>query len=51
MLAMSFHLLAGARKATAFRAYNCNSQSVQVEKYSLLDPELCGTKEKAKRIE
>ena len=35
----------------AFRAFDCNSQSSQVEQYSLLDPEPCGNMEKVHAIE
>ncbi len=34
-----------------FRAFDCNSQSFQVEQYSLLDPEPCGNMEKVHAIE
>ena len=35
----------------AFRAFDCNSQSSQIEQYSLLDPEPCGNMEKVHAIE
>ncbi len=34
----------------AFGAFDCNSQSSQIEQYSLLDPEPCGNMEKVHAI-
>ncbi len=42
MMAMMLVMLARMLKCTAFRAYDCNNQSVQIEQYSMLDPEPCG---------
>ncbi len=42
MMAMMLVMLAGMPECTAFRAYDCNNQSAQIEQYSLLDPEPCG---------
>jgi hypothetical protein len=39
MLTMMLVLLAGMPECTAFRAYDCNNQSAQIEQYLLLDPE------------
>ncbi len=44
-------LLAGLPGCVAFRAFDCNSQSSQIEQYSLLDPEPCGNMEKVHAIE
>jgi hypothetical protein len=44
-------LLARTREASAFRLYDCNNQSVQVEQYSLLDLEPCGNMENVHAIE
>ncbi|MFN9901496.1 MAG: hypothetical protein ACK55Z_22475, partial [bacterium] len=46
MMAMMLLMLAGLPECVAFRAFDCNSQSSQVEQYSLLDPEPCGNMEK-----
>jgi hypothetical protein len=46
MMAMMMVLLAGMPECTAFRAYDCNNQSAQIEQYSLLDPEPCGNMDK-----
>jgi hypothetical protein len=51
MMTMMLFMLAGLPECTAFRAYNCNNQSSQIEQYSLLDPELCGNMEKVHAIE
>jgi hypothetical protein len=42
MMTMMLLMLAGLPECVAFRAFDCNSQSSQVEQYSLLDPEPCG---------
>ncbi|MFN9898403.1 MAG: hypothetical protein ACK55Z_06310, partial [bacterium] len=39
MVTMMFLMLAGLPGCVAFRAFDCNSQSSQIEQYSLLDPE------------
>ena len=49
MIAMTLVMLAGMPGCTAFRAYDCNNQSSQIEQYSLLDP--CGNMEKVHAIE
>jgi hypothetical protein len=51
MMTMMLLMLAGLPECVAFRAYNCNSQSSQIEKYSLLEPEPCGNMEKVHAIE
>ncbi len=38
MLTVMLVLLAGMLECTAFRAYDCNIQSTQIEQYLLLDP-------------
>jgi hypothetical protein len=35
----------------AFHAYDCNNKSVQIEQYSLLDPEPCGNMDGVHAIE
>jgi hypothetical protein len=50
MLTMMLFMLAGLPECTAFRAYECNNQSSQIEQYSLLDPEPCGNMEKVHTI-
>jgi hypothetical protein len=44
-------MMAGLPECMAFRVYDCNNQSLQIEQYSLLDPELCGNMEKVHSIE
>jgi hypothetical protein len=51
MITMMLFMLAGLPECTAFRAYNCNNQSSQIEQYSLLNPEPCGNMEKVHAIE
>jgi hypothetical protein len=51
MMAMMLVMLVGMPECTAFRAYDCNNQSSQIEQYSLLDPEPCGNMEKVHAIE
>jgi hypothetical protein len=51
MMTMMLFMLAGLPECTAFRAYDFNNQSSQIEQYSLLDPELCGNMEKVHAIE
>ena len=51
MVTMMLLLLAGLQGCMAFRAFDCNSQSSQIEQYSLLDPEPCGNMEKVHAIE
>ncbi len=51
MMTMMLVVLAGLPECAAFRAYNCNNQSSQIEQYSLLDPEPCGNMEKVHAIE
>jgi hypothetical protein len=51
MMTMMLLTLAGLPGCVAFRAFDCNSQSSQVEQYSLLDPEPCGNMEKVHAIE
>jgi hypothetical protein len=51
MMTMMLVMLAGLPECTAFRAYDCNNQSSQIEQYSLLDPEPCGNMEKVHAIE
>ncbi len=48
---MMLFMMAGLPECTAFRAYDCNNQSSQIEQYSLLDPEPCGNMEKVHAIE
>jgi hypothetical protein len=50
-MTMMLFMMAGLPKCTAFRAYDCNNQSSQIEQYSLLDPEPCGNMEKVYAIE
>ncbi len=51
LMTMMLLMLAGLPECVAFRAYDCNSQSSQIEQYSLLDPEPCGSMEKVHAIE
>ncbi len=51
MMTMMLLMLAGLPECVAFRAFDCNSQSSQVEQYSLLDLEPCGNMEKVHAIE
>jgi hypothetical protein len=51
MMTMMLVMLAGLPECAAFRAYDCNNQSSQIEQYSLLDPEPCGNMEKVHAIE
>jgi hypothetical protein len=51
MMTMMLVMLAGSPECAAFRAYDCNNQSSQIEQYSLLDPEPCGNMEKVHAIE
>jgi hypothetical protein len=51
MMTMMLVMMAGLPECTAFRAYDCNNQSSQIEQYSLLDPEPCGNMEKVHAIE
>ncbi len=51
MMTMMLVMLAGLPECAAFRAYNCNNQSSQIEQYSLLDLEPCGNMEKVHAIE
>jgi hypothetical protein len=51
MMTMMMLMLAGLPECVAFRAFHCNSQSSQIEQYSLLDPEPCGNMEKVHAIE
>jgi hypothetical protein len=51
MMTMMLVMLAGLPECTAFRAYDCNNQSSQIEHYSLLDLEPCGNMEKVLAIE
>jgi hypothetical protein len=51
MMTMMLFMLAGLPECAAFRAYDCNNQSSQIEQYSLLDPEPCGNMEKVHAIE
>ncbi len=48
---MMLFMMAGLPECTAFRAYDCNNQSTQIEQYSLLDPEPCSNMEKVHAIE
>ncbi len=50
MMAMMLLMMAGLPECVAFRAIDCNSQSSQIEQYSLLDPEPCGNMEKVHAI-
>ncbi len=47
---MMLFMLVGLPECTAFRAFDCNKQSSQIEQYSLLDPEPCGNMEKVDAI-
>jgi hypothetical protein len=51
MMTMMMLMLAGLPECVAFRAYDCNSKSSEIEQYSLLDPEPCGNMEKVHAIE
>jgi hypothetical protein len=51
MMTMMLVMMAGLPECTAFRAYDCNNQSSQIDQYSLLDPEPCGKMEKVHAIE
>ncbi len=51
MMTMMLLMMAGLPECAAFRAYDCNNQSSQIEQYSLLDPEPCGNMEKVHAIE
>ncbi len=51
MMTMMLLMLAGLLECVAFRAFDCNGQSSQIEQYSLLDPEPCGNMEKVHAIE
>jgi hypothetical protein len=51
MVTMMLLMLAGLPGCVAFRAFDCNSQSSQIEQYSQLDPEPCGNMEKVHAIE
>ncbi len=51
MMTMMLFMLAGLPECAAFRAYDCNNQSSQIEQYSLLDPEPCDNMEKVHAIE
>ena len=51
MMTMMLFMLAGLPECTAFRGYDSNNQSSQIEQYSLLDPEPCGNMEKVHAIE
>jgi hypothetical protein len=51
MVTMMLLMLVGLPECVAFRTFDCNSQSSQVEQYSLLDPEPCGNMEKVHAIE
>jgi hypothetical protein len=51
MLTVMLVLLAGVPEGMAFRAYDCNNQSAQIEQYSLLDPEPWGNMEKVHAVE
>ncbi len=50
MMTMMLLMMAGLPECVAFRAFDCNSQSSQIEQYSLLDPEPCGNMEKVHAI-
>jgi hypothetical protein len=51
MMTMMLFMMAELSECTAFRAYDCNNQSSQIEQYSLLHPESCGNMEKVHAIE
>jgi hypothetical protein len=51
MTTMMLFMLAVLPECAAFRAYDCNNQSSQIEQYSLLNPEPCGNMEKVHAIE
>jgi hypothetical protein len=51
MMTKMLLMLAGLLECMAFRAFDCNSQSSQIEQYSLLNPEPCGNMEKVHAIE
>ncbi len=51
MTTMMLFMLAGLPECAAFRAYDCNNQSSQIEQYLLLDQEPCGNMEKVHAIE
>ncbi len=51
MMTMMLLMLAGLPECVALRAFDCNSQSSQIEQYSLLDPEPCDNMEKVHAIE
>jgi hypothetical protein len=51
MMTMMLVMLAGLPECAAFRAYDCNNQSSQIELYLLLNPEPCGNMEKVHAIE
>ncbi len=51
MMTMMLFMMAVQPECTAFRAYDCNNQSSQIEQYSLLDREPCGNMEKVHAIE
>jgi hypothetical protein len=51
MLAMMLILLTRTQETSAFRAYDCNNQSAQLEQYLLLDQEPWGNMEKVLAIE
>jgi hypothetical protein len=50
MMTMMLFMLTGLPECTAFRAYDCNNQSSQIEQYSLLNPEPCDNMEKVHTI-
>jgi hypothetical protein len=51
MLTVMLVLLLRTQEDAAFRAYDCNNQSVQIEQYSLLDLEPYGNMKKMHAIE
>jgi hypothetical protein len=51
MMTMMLFMMAGLPECTAFRALDCNNQSLQIEQYSLLDPEPCANMEEVHAIE
>ncbi len=51
MMTMMLVMLAGLPECAAFRAYDCNNQSPQMEQHSLLNPEPCSNMEKVHAIE
>ncbi len=51
MMTMMLVMMAGLPECAAFRAYDCNNQSSQIEQYMILDPEPCGNMEKVPAIE